>query len=81
MNSTYQATLQANMQTTINAETSPALLSVKQVAVMLGCSPRQVYRLADAGKMPRPIKLGALVRWIRSTLDTWIFDGCKSVKA
>jgi prophage regulatory protein len=54
----------------------PVLLTVKEVAEMLGLSERTVYRLADMGKMPRPVKIGAAVRWRRSELDTWIEDGC-----
>ena len=42
-----------------------AMLDVNQVAALLCCSARHVYRLADAGLMPRPIKLGSLVRWPR----------------
>lgn len=56
-----------------------ALLDVRQVAAMLGCSTRTVYRLSDAGKMPRPRRLGALVRWSRSEIDAWIATGCKPI--
>jgi excisionase family DNA binding protein len=52
------------------------LLDVKAVAEILGVSTRHVYRLADAGRMPRPVKLGALVRWSRANLDEWIAAGC-----
>ena len=45
-----------------------ALLDVKQVAVLLHCSERHVYRLADDRRMPPPMKLGALVRWNRVTV-------------
>lgn len=52
--------------------------SVQLVAQKLGgCSTRHVYRLADGGKMPAPIKLGALVRWDLEVLDAWIAGGCK----
>ena len=54
----------------------PVLLTVKEVAEMLGLSERTVYRLADMGKMPRPVKIGAAVRLRRNELDTWIEDGC-----
>lgn len=55
------------------------LLDVKYVALLLGgCSTRHVYRLADARKMPRPIKLGSLVRWRRTELESWISAGCPS---
>jgi excisionase family DNA binding protein len=68
--------------TTIPPADAPAaaLLGVRGVASMLGCSPRHVYRLADAGKMPRPIRLGALVRWRRTELTDWIAAGCPAVE-
>ena len=56
------------------------LLDVQDVAALLKVSPRTVYRLADSGKMPRPYKLGSLVRWRRTAVDAWIAEGCKSVR-
>lgn len=56
--------------------TEAALLDVVAVAALLGLSTRQVYRLADAGRMPRPIKLGSSNRWRRNELLQWIADGC-----
>jgi excisionase family DNA binding protein len=54
-----------------------AMLSVDDIAKdYLGCSSRHVRRLADVGRMPRPIKLGSLVRWPRSVIEQWIADGC-----
>jgi len=67
------------------SETAQAeLLSVDDVATLLRCSPRHIYRLADRGHMPRPVKLGALVRWSRRSVLEWVYDGCRprrSVKA
>ncbi len=60
------------------AELDSCLIDVKGVAAMLACSARHVYRLADAGRMPPPIKLGALVRWSRRTVNRWLADGCPS---
>jgi excisionase family DNA binding protein len=57
-----------------------ALLDVRAVAQLLDCSPRHVYRLSDAGRMPPPVRLGALVRWRRDALDAWIASGCKQVR-
>ncbi len=57
------------------------LLDVSAVAAMLDCSPRHVYRLSDGGRMPRPIKLGALVRWRAGEIREWIAAGCPSVRA
>ncbi len=62
------------------AESSTKLLDVKGVARLLHCSTRHVYRLSDAGKMPPPLKLGALVRWSRSAIDEWIAGGCKPIR-
>jgi excisionase family DNA binding protein len=62
------------------ADTSAKLLDVHGVAELLGCSTRHVYRLSDAGKMPRPVKLGALVRWNRSAIESWIDQGCRPVR-
>jgi excisionase family DNA binding protein len=67
---------------------SAALLKVQQVAELLGCSVRHIYRLADRGAMPRPVRLGdVLVRWNRRTgdpstgIEDWIAGGCKSIRA
>lgn len=57
-----------------------AMLDVKGVAAMLGCSTRHIYRLSDAGRMPRPVKLGALVRWSRAAVEQWISDGCPACR-
>lgn len=63
-----------------------ALLDVGAVADLLGCSARHVYRLADRGAMPRPVRLGSLIRWRRSTGDAmtgvedWIAAGCPSCR-
>lgn len=60
-------------------EPAAELIDVRGVAALLDCSPRHVYRLADAGRMPRPLKLGALVRWRRQELLEWLSAGCPAV--
>lgn len=64
----------------VEAVTSAALLDVNAVSDLLQCSPRHVYRMADSGRMPRPVRLGALVRWNRQVLLDWIAGGCKPVR-
>ena len=54
----------------------PAFLDVNAVAQYLNCSPQHVYRLSDAGRMPRPVRLGSLVRWSKCLLQRWIAAGC-----
>lgn len=58
------------------AQEPTRLLDVDRVAGMLGVSSRQVYRLADGGRMPRPLRLGGAVRWDRQTIENWIAAGC-----
>ena len=66
-------TARADSQLASSAE----LLDVKTVAELLGgCSTRHVYRLADAGRMPKPVKLGSLIRFRRAELQAWIDAGC-----
>lgn len=70
---------------TVGPELRPALaaelLDVGAVAALLGCSKRTVYRLSDGGRMPRPVKLGQLVRWRRAEVLAWIAGGCEPVRA
>jgi excisionase family DNA binding protein len=67
---------------TLEAEdrTEATLLDVRAVAALLSCSTRHVYRLSDAGRMPPPARLGALVRWSRRAVEQWIVDGCPAVR-
>jgi excisionase family DNA binding protein len=67
---------------TLPTPTDPAaaLLDVRAVAGLLGCSPRHVYRLSDSGHMPRPVRLGSLVRWSRQAVENWIGQGCPSCR-
>ncbi len=54
----------------------PRLVSVSDVAALLRCSARQIYRLVESEKMPPPLKLGGMVRWDRVAIEQWICDGC-----
>lgn len=69
------------MQTQQSPVTEPArLVDVAQVAAMLNVSGRHVYRLADGGRMPPPVKLGGAVRWDREVIARWIDAGCPAVE-
>ena len=54
----------------------PAMLTVNDVATLLACSSRTIYRLADNSRIPPPVRLGAMVRWPCEAIDTWIAAGC-----
>jgi len=59
----------------MKAEIESRLIDVSTVAKLLGFTVRTVYRHADAGIMPRPIKLGGAVRWDKRVLEKWIDEG------
>lgn len=64
-------------KTSARPEAHPELVDVRTVAALMGsCSIRHVYRLADANRMPQPVKIGRLIRWRRSELLGWIEGGC-----
>ncbi len=60
------------------APESPALLDSQQVARLLNVSSRHVIRLVQRDELPRPMRLGRLVRWPRQALLDWIAAGCPS---
>lgn len=70
----------------VSATSHPELLDICAIAEMLRCSPRHVRRMADAGMMPRPVRIGRLLRWRRTTGDPmtgiveWITAGCPRVR-
>jgi excisionase family DNA binding protein len=70
---------------TVGPEPRPAvdaeLLNAREVGQLLGCSVRHIYRLADSGRMPRPVKLGQLVRWRRAEVLDWVGVGCPAVRS
>ena len=57
------------------------MLNVGDMAKLLRCSIRTVYRLSDSGRMPRPVKLGALVRWPHDQVESWIAAGCPTCRS
>ena len=64
-----------------NPSSDPIMLTVHGVAALLACSARTIYRLADAGRIPRPIRIGGMVRWPREWLERWVAEGCPAPTA
>jgi len=56
------------------------MLSVTDLAKRWGCSERHIRRMADAGRCPRPIKLGSLLKWPLPGIEQWEKDGCPNVR-
>ena len=77
---------EANKQHITSTATShrePAVMvDIQYVAALLSCSQRHVRRLSsDTGKMPLPVKIGALLRWNRNELEVWIAQGCPDCRS
>jgi len=62
------------------AAEAPDLLDVTAVARKLCVGTRTVLRLRDSGALPRPFKIGRLVRWRRVDIDHWIAADCRPVE-
>ena len=58
----------------------PNLLDVTEVAAVLQCSTRSVWRFCDAGTAPPPLRIGNLRRWRREEILAWIEAGCPAVR-
>jgi prophage regulatory protein len=49
------------------------LLSIADVASLLGITTKSVYRYRSTGDFPEPIRLGPrLVRWRRGDISSWL---------
>lgn len=65
-----------------NNSTEPALLlTVDQVAGLLGISVRSVWRLASAGELPPPLSIGRSKRWERRSLEAFVEAKAKTHSA
>jgi excisionase family DNA binding protein len=57
-----------------------AMFLISDVAERLRCSERTVRRLANAGKMPAPVRVGGMIRWHADVVTKWIDAGCPVMK-
>lgn len=49
------------------------LLTLEQIAALLGCSTRAIYSERVRGVFPEPIRVGKrLVRWPRSAIESYL---------
>ena len=54
----------------------PAAYEAADIASLIKCSVRHIWRLSDGGLLPPPFRLGRLVRWNKTVIDAWIAAGC-----
>jgi len=58
----------------------PEFIDIKQVASMLGVSPRTIRRLWSRGELPEPVKFGRSVRWRKLDLENHNYGNHLSTK-
>jgi len=51
---------------------SDKLISVKQVAEVLGCSEREIWRMVQDGELPRAVRRGHSARWFCSDIEGYL---------
>lgn len=61
-----------------NTEQQVLTTTAGGVAKMLNVSVRQVWRLHSLGQLPRPVRLGACVRWRVNEIRAFVAAGCPS---
>ena len=57
-------------------ENKKLLITVKEVAEMLGISVRSVWTLLSTGGLPESVHLGRSRRWRRLEIERWVEAGC-----
>ena len=60
--------------------TTTAMMTVGEIAAEMGIGVATVWRWRDAGRMPAPVKIGAVVRWRRDDIDQWIAKSCPDMR-
>ncbi len=67
-------------RTTINlpedGNSQRLLIGIKEVARLVGISPRHVFRRVSTKRFPQPRKIGRSSRWHEGELSRWIDAGC-----
>lgn len=58
----------------MSATTKDRLVSVREAAALLGCSPATIWRRSADGTIPQPVKIGGMTRWSMSEIAAAIED-------
>lgn len=64
----------------MDATTGRQLGDIAIVAKKCDCSEKHIRRLSDAGRMPRPFRLGRSLRWDLTEIDQWIENRCPDLR-
>ncbi|VTR91694.1 : HTH_17 [Gemmata massiliana] len=64
--------VQPNLDKSFPPTVEAATYDANDLAALLECSVRQIWRMRDANELPACLRLGRLVRWPKSVIDSWI---------
>ena len=59
-------------ETSMPSQQAALLLTVKEVAHLLGLGQRTVWRLSSIGELPPPIRIGRSRRWRRQAIEEYV---------
>ena len=62
------------------AAIEPLLIGRRELARLLSRSLASLDRDAAAGRLPRPLRIGASVRWRLSEIQEWVAASCPDLK-
>lgn len=62
----------------LRSAASTLAVSAAQTAGLLGVSTRHLWAMNSAGKIPKPVRLGRCVKWLRQELEDWLAAGAPS---
>jgi prophage regulatory protein len=65
----------------IPAVIGPVLITAGQLAHKLQVSTRTLWRKLSEGVLPKPVRLGGIVRWRSEEIEIWIAGGCPKPQA
>jgi predicted DNA-binding transcriptional regulator AlpA len=69
----------AEHPSTVSSET--LLIDADEVARRVDVSPRTVWRLNSAGKLPKPVAVGGSRKWRADEIRRWVEAGCPARSA
>jgi predicted DNA-binding transcriptional regulator AlpA len=56
------------------------IITANELSLVIGVTPRQIWRLKAEGKLPRSLRIGGSVRWSVKEVAAWIDGGCPDRK-
>lgn len=74
-----EARVRASQHANFGGRTPPddpgLLIDTRQACKLLKVSPRTLWRMYNSGEMPKPIRIGRVVRWSYEELRAWVNSG------